>query len=70
VQSGGRPKLAEFVASARQRAVPDSVRHVLEAAVVDSIGCGLFGLTTPAGRIVQEFAGEQGGPAEATLWVG
>jgi 2-methylcitrate dehydratase PrpD len=60
--------LADFVASARQRRAPDSVRHVLQAAVVDSIGCGLFGLTTPAGRIVQEFAGEQGGPAEATLW--
>jgi 2-methylcitrate dehydratase PrpD len=60
--------LADFVASARQRGAPDGVRHVLQAAVVDSIGCGLFGLMTPAGRIVQEFAGEQGGPADATLW--
>ena len=60
--------LADFVARARQRDAPDSVRHVLEAAILDSIGCGLFGLTTPAGRIVQEFASEQGGPAEATLW--
>jgi 2-methylcitrate dehydratase PrpD len=60
--------LADFVASARQRGAPDGVRHVLQAAVTDSIGCGLFGLMTPAGRIVQEFAGEQGGPADATLW--
>jgi 2-methylcitrate dehydratase PrpD len=60
--------LAEFVVSARQTPAPDSVRRVLQSAVVDSIGCGLFGLTTPAGRIVQELAGEQGGPEEATLW--
>jgi 2-methylcitrate dehydratase PrpD len=60
--------LAEFVAGARPGAPPDSVRQVLQAAIVDSIGCGLFGLTTPAGRIVQEFASEQGGPGDATLW--
>jgi 2-methylcitrate dehydratase PrpD len=66
----GRPTqaLAQFIASLRQPAVPDSVRRVLQAAVVDSVGCGLFGLTTPAGRIVQEFATEQGGPEEANLW--
>ena len=65
---GATAALAEFVSGLRQQTVPGRVRQVLQAAVVDAVGCGLFGLTTPAARIVQEFAREQGGPAEATLW--
>src|SRR5436190_16447564 len=60
--TGATAALAEFVSGVRARPVPASVREVLQAAVVDAVGCGLFGLTTPAARIVQEFAREQGGP--------
>ncbi len=60
--------LAAFVADVPRRGVPGNVRTVLQAAVIDAIGCGLFGLTTEAVRIVHAFAREQGGPAEATLW--
>ena len=41
--------LATFVSETSRRGVPDEVRAVLQAAVLDAIGCGLFGLTT-AGR--------------------
>ena len=60
--------LAAFIAGVPDRGVPANVRAVLQAAVVDAIGCGLFGLTTEAVRIVHGYAREQGGPAEATLW--
>jgi 2-methylcitrate dehydratase PrpD len=60
--------LADFVTTVRRLGVPDRVRAVLRGAVIDAVGCGLFGLTTPAGHIVQAFARDQGGPAEATLW--
>jgi 2-methylcitrate dehydratase PrpD len=66
--AGPTAALAGFVANLRYDDVPDEVRSVLRAAVVDAVGCGLFGLTTTAGRIIQEFAREQAGPAEATLW--
>jgi 2-methylcitrate dehydratase PrpD len=66
--AGATASLAEFVSNVSRRGVPDAVRRVLQTAVVDAVGCGLFGLTTPAALIVQEFAREQGGPAEATLW--
>ena len=65
---GPTAALADFVANLRCDGPPDDVRTVLREAVVDAVGCGLFGLTTPAGRIVQEFAREQGGPEDATLW--
>jgi 2-methylcitrate dehydratase PrpD len=60
--------LATFVSETSRRGVPDEVRAVLQAAVLDAIGCGLFGLTTEAVQIVHGYAREQGGPAEATLW--
>jgi 2-methylcitrate dehydratase PrpD len=65
---GPTAALAEFIVNLRCDPVPDEVRTVLQEAVVDAVGCGLFGLATPAGRIVQEFAREQGGPEDATLW--
>ena len=65
---GATATLAEFVGGVRQHGVPAGVRGVLQTAVVDAVGCGLFGLTTPAARIIQQFSQEQGGPAESTLW--
>lgn len=60
--------LAGFIATLRAEAVPAATQQVLSKAVVDAIGCGLYGLTTPWGRTLRGFAGEQGGPAEAGLW--
>lgn len=65
---GVTQELAAFVASLPQRQVPESTEAVLAKAVVDAVGCGLYGLTTRWGRIVHDFAAEQGGPAEAGLW--
>ncbi|TDR92882.1 MmgE/PrpD family protein [Enterovirga rhinocerotis] len=65
---GPTADLAVFVESVGRGGVPDGVRSVLEDALVDSVGCGLFGLTTDACRIVQGFAEAQGGPQEASLW--
>src|SRR4051812_6273415 len=66
--AGPTAALAQFVSEVPRRGVPDPVREVLHTAVIDAVGCGLFGLTTPACRIVQEFASEQGGPEQSTLW--
>lgn len=63
---GATAELAEFVASTRT--VPESVETLLENAVIDALGCGLFGLTTEACRILHGYALEQGGPEQATLW--
>jgi 2-methylcitrate dehydratase PrpD len=60
--------LAAFITEVPRRGVPENVRSVLQAAVIDAVGCGLFGLTTEAVRIVHAFAREQAGPPEATLW--
>ncbi len=66
--TGLTENLAAFISDIRRRGVPANVRAVLQAAVIDAVGCGLFGLTTNAVRIVHAFAREQAGPADATLW--
>jgi 2-methylcitrate dehydratase PrpD len=66
--TGATEALAEFVADVKRTGVPDTARAVLREAFVDSVGCGLFGLTTEACRIVQEFAADEGGREEASLW--
>ncbi|GAA5233895.1 MmgE/PrpD family protein [Verticiella sediminum] len=63
-------QLAAFVADLSADQVPDRTRRILADAVVDALGCGLYGLTTPWGRIMAEFAQAQQGPAEAALWGG
>lgn len=61
-------KLAEFIAELELSAIPARTRDVVRDAFVDSIGCGLHGLTLPWAGIVSDFARELGGPAEAALW--
>ena len=66
--AGPTAALAGFVSGVRATPIPDAVRTVLERAVVDAVGCALFGLTREEGRLVQAFAAEQGGHPEASLW--
>jgi 2-methylcitrate dehydratase PrpD len=66
--AGPTEQLADFISNVGRAGVPDSVRAVLQDAVVDAVGCGLFGLTTEACSIVQAYAAEQAGPPEAMLW--
>jgi 2-methylcitrate dehydratase PrpD len=68
VAPGETRALARFVASVRAEDLPQRVVEVLSDALVDGVGCGLYGVTTRWAQIVQEFAAEQGGPPEATFW--
>jgi 2-methylcitrate dehydratase PrpD len=63
-------ELAEFIAALKPQAVPKATQDVLAKALVDALGCGLYGLTTPWGRIMRDFARDRQGPDEAGLWGG
>lgn len=62
--------LAEFIAGLTPAAVPPSTREVLRKGVIDGLGCALYGLATPWGRIMRDYARDRQGPAEAALWGG
>lgn len=63
-------ELAGFIAALKPADIPSDTRAVLKKALVDGLGCGLYGLTTPWGRIMRDFAHERQGPPEAGLWGG
>lgn len=67
--SGLTHSLARFITDLRADDIPPATREVLGKAILDGIGCGLHGLTLPWGRIVQDYAAEQGGPPQSTLWM-
>jgi 2-methylcitrate dehydratase PrpD len=60
--------LAEFIAGLKPAAIPVATRDVLRKALVDGLGCGLYGMATPWGRIMREYALDRQGPQEAALW--
>lgn len=61
-------RLAEFIAGLEAASLPAKTREVLSLALLDALGCGLYGLRTPWGRILGKFAAEQGGAPETGLW--
>lgn len=69
-QSGITHTLSKFVSDLRPENIPEETRRILHAAVIDAIGCGLYGLTTEPCAIVSSYAADQGGPSEASYWAG
>src|SRR3546814_1611564 len=61
---GVTQELAAFIAGLKPGDIPGQTRDILGHALVDALGCGLYGLTTPRGRVMAEFAREPQGPAQ------
>ncbi len=60
--------LAEWVAGLRLEEVPAEVVGYAKLALLDTLGCGLFGSTLPWGQTVVRFARRLGRGGEATVW--
>lgn len=61
-------ELAQFIAQLKPIDIPEFTRDILKKALIDAIGCGLYGLTTPWGIKMRDFALEQGGSPESAVW--
>lgn len=61
-------ELAKFISQLKPEHIPAATREVLTKALIDAIGCGLYGLTTPWGQMMRDFALEQGGPEDSGVW--
>ena len=51
-QPGATRALAKFIAELEPANIPGATRAIIEKALVDAIGCGLYGLLTPWAQIV------------------
>lgn len=62
---GATAVLAEFISSARERPLPDSIALATRHVMLDSIGCALGGHSLEAGRLAVAYAERQ--PGNATI---
>lgn len=65
---GATERLAEWIASAEPDGVPGEVREAAKLVVLDGLGAGLYGSTTPWGRIAADYVRASGLGEEAVLW--
>ncbi len=59
--------LARWIASLRYEDVPRPAREVARAALLDTLGCGVYGHSTPWAAVVRRWAGGAVA-AEASVW--
>ncbi len=61
-------EVAAWIANLRYEALPERTREVVRSALLDTIGCGVYGYRTPWAQMLLEWARAGGAKAEATVW--
>jgi 2-methylcitrate dehydratase PrpD len=61
-------ELAGWVSQLRYEALPERTREVVRCAILDTLGCGVYGYNTPWARMLLEWARNGGRAADATVW--
>jgi 2-methylcitrate dehydratase PrpD len=60
--------VADFVDNIRFEDIPKEDVDHLKLDILDTLGCGIYGSTTPWGSMVTQYAVEAGGPKQSTIW--
>jgi 2-methylcitrate dehydratase PrpD len=60
--------LAGWIANLRYEDLPQRTREVVRAALLDTVGCGVYGYRTPWAQMLLQWARGGGEKAEATVW--
>jgi 2-methylcitrate dehydratase PrpD len=60
--------LAAWISQLRYDDLPQRTREVVRSALLDTVGCGVYGYRTPWARMLLEWARAGGNKAEATVW--
>ena len=61
-------EVARWVATLRHDDIPDRTRAVARCAILDTLGCGVYGYRTPWATMLLQWARAGGGNAQATVW--
>jgi 2-methylcitrate dehydratase PrpD len=65
---GATSRLAHFASQLRFADIPAAAVSRMKLCILDSIGCAVYAATLPSGQILSDFAVDQGGLADATVW--
>jgi 2-methylcitrate dehydratase PrpD len=60
--------IAHYIVASKFEQIPQRVVEKTKQVLLDTLGCGIGGSETEPGRIVSDFAVQQGGTREATLF--
>jgi 2-methylcitrate dehydratase PrpD len=60
--------VAEWVAQLRYEQLPERTREVVRCALLDTVGCGVYGYRTPWAQMLLAWARDGGAKAESTVW--
>lgn len=60
--------LAKFTAELEFGDIPPNCLSTIKMALLDALGCALFGSTTPWATMINQMVKDYGGKEEATLW--
>src|SRR5215210_3830617 len=60
--------VAEWVSQLKYEALPERTREVVRCAILDTLGCGVYGYETPWAKMLLQWARAGGSKAEATVW--
>ena len=61
-------ELAAWVAALEYEQLPQRTRVMVRSALLDTLGCGVYGYRTPWASMLLEWARAGGSTAEATVW--
>src|SRR3954462_5049040 len=61
-------QVASWVAQLRYEDIPERSREVVRCAILDTLGCGVYGYKTPWAAMLLEWARGGGSKAEASVW--
>lgn len=61
-------EIASWIAHLRHADLPPRTREVVRCAILDTLGCGVYGYVTPWANMLLAWARDGGGKAEATVW--
>src|SRR5688572_24671612 len=61
-------EVAAWIAGLTYESLPERTREVVRGALLDTIGCGVYGYRTPWAKMLLEWARAGGAKAEATVW--
>jgi 2-methylcitrate dehydratase PrpD len=66
--NGATLQLARWIAALNYKDLPERTKHVVRLALLDTVGCGVYGYATPWTQVLLKWAQASGGKGRSRVW--
>jgi 2-methylcitrate dehydratase PrpD len=66
--NGATVQLAHWIAALNYKDLPERTKHVVRLALLDTVGCGVYGYATPWTQALLQWAQASGGKGRSRIW--